>query len=626
MRSFHLAIVFIMAVQLAACAEENLPQTAADATSAADADPAERTEADEIAAAEALAQAEDEESNAEDELPHWQVPTEQIAEERIAAVLKQAKADMKSGNYIRQGEIEGALEGFLKVLALVPDQPEALSGRDEVLGRLADRVLPELTNGRFSAANQLEQIFRNVNPDHPQMVVLSANLEAAREARDAKRSGDAQARKRRRFAIKGDSAQKQYAKALQVFPGYMPAQKALDRILASELKLIAQSIERERFTDAQTRLSALSQVVSDSEQVGRLQVLLDAQRTVSADRALAQAAEDIDRLDLAAAEKQIAQAQKFAPGYDAVARTAQLLESVRRYGHFLPGQVFTEPLRIGTSGPELVVVPFGSFEIGSDRDSPGHEAHEAPKHRVKFERGFAITRTEVTMGMYRQFVEATQYQTLAERKGRSTVYDEKGGAMTEHRNVDWRRDYAGKRSKNDQLPVVHVAFEDAMAFAVWLSEQTGQRYRLPTEAEYEYVLRGGTTTVYPWGNQSPKRLVGNLTGSGDRSPQGRNWGAPIPNYKDGHWGPAPVASFPQEHFNTFDLTGNVSEWVLDCWHDSYQRAPGDGTAWVNPGCSHRVVRGGSWASSLDQARSAYRLSVEEQTVNARVGFRLVREL
>jgi formylglycine-generating enzyme required for sulfatase activity len=117
-----------------------------------------------------------------------------------------------------------------------------------------------------------------------------------------------------------------------------------------------------------------------------------------------------------------------------------------------------------------------------------------------------------------------------------------------------------------------------------------------------------------------------MTGARDRSPSGRRWGNGVPGYADGHWGPAPVASFAREAFGTHDLLGNVSEWVLDCWHDSYHRAPTDGRAWVNPGCRERVVRGASWASDLTQARSAFRLQVPAETTSARVGFRVARDL
>ena len=97
-------------------------------------------------------------------------------------------------------------------------------------------------------------------------------------------------------------------------------------------------------------------------------------------------------------------------------------------------------------------------------------------------------------------------------------------------------------------------------------------------------------------------------------------------YADGYWGPAPAGRFPGNAFGLHDLSGNVSEWVADCWHEGYRRAPADGQPWVNPGCRQRVIRGGAWLAAPAQVRAAWRLSTDGDTTNARVGFRLVREL
>jgi formylglycine-generating enzyme required for sulfatase activity len=263
--------------------------------------------------------------------------------------------------------------------------------------------------------------------------------------------------------------------------------------------------------------------------------------------------------------------------------------------------------------------------MGSPDSEAGHQENEGPRHEVAFARGLAMARNETTVGEFGRFVAATGYRSLATRRGRSTVYDERGGAMSEHSGIDWRRDHAGNPA-GPALPVVHVAFEDAEAYVAWLSAQTGERYRLPSEAEFEYALRGGRAEAYAWGDGAPTRVVGNLTGDGDQSRLKRRWSNAIKGYSDGHWGPAPVRSYPPEAFGTFDLVGNVSEWVQDCWHDGYRRAPGDGTAWVNPGCEDRVIRGASWASTLDRARSAYRQSTPAATTHARLGLRVVREL
>jgi len=173
---------------------------------------------------------------------------------------------------------------------------------------------------------------------------------------------------------------------------------------------------------------------------------------------------------------------------------------------------------------------------------------------------------------------------------------------------------------------LHVSVEDAQAYVEWLSAQTGQRYRLPSEAEFEYALRAGSDTVFPWGQGSPPEGTGNFTGDRDRSPGGRSWSNAFDGYGDGHWGPAPVGSFGANAWGLHDLAGNVSEWVADCWHDSYRRAPRDAVAWVNPGCRMHVIRGGAWASSPEQTRSAWRAPAARDTTNARIGFRVVREL
>ena len=124
----------------------------------------------------------------------------------------------------------------------------------------------------------------------------------------------------------------------------------------------------------------------------------------------------------------------------------------------------------------------------------------------------------------------------------------------------------------------------------------------------------------------PPSRAGNFTGSRDRSPAGRTWTYAFAGYGDGYWGPAPVGSFHANAFGLYDMAGNVSEWVADCWHDSYRRAPKDDKAWFNPGCRTRVIRGGSWASAPTQLRSVWRAPLERDVTNAQIGFRVVRDL
>ena len=302
------------------------------------------------------------------------------------------------------------------------------------------------------------------------------------------------------------------------------------------------------------------------------------------------------------------------------------IQAAEAYGQYRPWQRFSDPLH-GSSGlaPEMIVVPSGRFVMGSSPTEKGHEGHEAPRHRVTIHLGFAMSRHEVTVEAFKGFINATDYQTTAEVRGFSQVYEPITGRMIQKKGVDWRHDYLGNRATS-QLPVIHVSWKDAQAYVTWLSAVTHEYYRLPSESEFEYVLRAGTQDIYPWGNSEPPSLIENLAGEGDQSSRGLSWSAGFEGYTDGHWGPAPVGTFNVNAWGFNDLNGNVSEWVEDCWHDSYVQAPSSALAWVNRGCMTRVVRGGSWVSTPSSSRSAFRMKLTEETTGAQVGFRVVREL
>ena len=309
-----------------------------------------------------------------------------------------------------------------------------------------------------------------------------------------------------------------------------------------------------------------------------------------------------------------------------VNRLRRRMEEAKVYGGLKPGQVIRDHFMSQASWtPESVIVQAGSFQMGSSAFEEGRKDNEGPQHRVAFRRGFAIGRTEITVAQFRAFVEKTGYKTDAEKQGFSMIYDHYSGRLAQRDGITWEDDYEGREAK-DELPVVHVSWNDAYAYTRWLARGTGKPYRLPSEAELEYAVRAGRNTRYWWGDGSPTELVENLTGEGDQSRSRRQWETYFENYSDRHWGPAPAASFSANPFGLHDIGGNVAEWVMDCWHDSYIRAPADGSAWVNPGCPKRVIRGGYWASSPDQARSAHRIQASPDQRDARVGFRIARDL
>lgn len=309
-----------------------------------------------------------------------------------------------------------------------------------------------------------------------------------------------------------------------------------------------------------------------------------------------------------------------------VSALRQAIADARLYGAYRPGQVFSDPLpRLQQSAPAVVVIPVGQFMMGSPNTEPGRNANEGPRRRVQVDQGFALSQTEITVGQFAAFVADTGYRSDVERAGFGVVYEPRTRRFDRRRQVNWRHDYLGEVAADD-LPVIRVSFNDAAAYARWLTNNSAQSYRLPSEAEYEYALRAGSQSRYWWGGGSPATAIENLTGDGDQSPTGANWSVAFRSYNDGHWGPAPVASYPPNPFGLHDMGGNVKSWVEDCWHESYVRAPRDTQAWINPGCTERVVRGGSWASTPAQARSAFRMAAASSEHSPQIGFRVVRVL
>ena len=238
--------------------------------------------------------------------------------------------------------------------------------------------------------------------------------------------------------------------------------------------------------------------------------------------------------------------------------------------------------------PELVVVPAGSFMMGSPSGEEYRDDDEDPVHRVTIGKAFAVGVYEVTFDEWDACV--------------------RGGGCDGYRRNDrgWGR---GNR------PVIYVSWEDAQGYVEWLSEKTGKGYRLLSESEWEYVTRARTTTAFHFGrtiSTEQANYDGDSTyGSG---PKGV--------YREKT---LPVGSFPANEFGLHDLHGNVWEWVEDCWNGSYQRAPSDGSAWTSGDCSLRVLRGGSWDSGPWALRSANR-SKYTTVSGASTGFRIARTL
>lgn len=266
--------------------------------------------------------------------------------------------------------------------------------------------------------------------------------------------------------------------------------------------------------------------------------------------------------------------------------------------------------------PEMVVIPAGAFVMGSPKSEAYSGDTERPTHPVTLGRPFALAKTEVTRGQFAAFARETVHPVGDTCKG----YDQKGEWV--ERTGNWQNP---GYSQDDSHPVVCVNWDDAQAYVKWLSRKTGKQYRLPSEAEWEFAARAGTTTPWYWGSNGERACdFANIADNAARSQMPfLSWAEKC---SDGHAHTAPVGQFRPNAFGLFDMAGNVWEWVEDCYTDGYGGAPSNGSAWVATQCQARVLRGGSWSFNPEGARSAKRIRSTPVERVGDIGFRPARML
>ncbi|MBI4005066.1 MAG: SUMF1/EgtB/PvdO family nonheme iron enzyme [Gammaproteobacteria bacterium] len=238
---------------------------------------------------------------------------------------------------------------------------------------------------------------------------------------------------------------------------------------------------------------------------------------------------------------------------------------------------FRDALKEGGTGPEMVWLPAGTFEMGSPSSSSMTD--ERPRHTVKINK-IAISKHEITFAEYDKFANAT------DRKLPDNLYMER-----------------------ETHPVIFVSWDDAYYYTKWLSEQSGKKYRLATEAEWEYAASGGINAPFWWGfNEEPSRA--HCFGCSSQFDPRK---------------PAKIGSFEPNQFGIYDTAGNVAEWVQDCWHDNYDGAPTDGGIWEGGDCSLRIARGGSYNSPPQSIRRMKRDKFKSDAGYDLIGIRIVRD-
>ncbi|MDP1613816.1 MAG: SUMF1/EgtB/PvdO family nonheme iron enzyme [Sulfuritalea sp.] len=278
----------------------------------------------------------------------------------------------------------------------------------------------------------------------------------------------------------------------------------------------------------------------------------------------------------------------------------------------IPGQEFTDCVDC----PDMVVLPSGSFKMGSPDSEAGRYDDEGPRHEVRIGYRFAVGKFEVTRGQFGRFVRET------------------GRAMGSCKGWDGK-DYVDQPGKNwekpgwdqdDKHPVVCVSWEDAKAYVEWLSRRSGKVYRLLSESEWEYAARAGTTSARYWGESADEAC--RYANVADQTQKEARYTGSFFGCRDGYAETAPVGKFLPNAYGLYDMIGNAQEWVEDCGTNNYRGAPSDGLAWTS-NCSSagsRVARGGGWDDVPRGARSAVRFWFPPGIRPSFGGFRVARTL
>ncbi|NMX52802.1 formylglycine-generating enzyme family protein [Pseudomonas veronii] len=272
---------------------------------------------------------------------------------------------------------------------------------------------------------------------------------------------------------------------------------------------------------------------------------------------------------------------------------AALLPNLAEAATPQPGKVFKDC----KDCPEMVVLPAGTFTMGTPDDEVGREPDEGPMHAVTFAKPFAMSRFQITAGEWDSYIRQTGVK-IADgdtRPGRECIASKP------------------RYPQSPRQPAVCMDMDDIKHYVAWLSKKTGQPYHMVSEAQREYAARAGSSGPFPFPFDE---------GKGYSIAEHANTYGPA----DGYSFSSPAGSYPPNAFGMYDMHGNVYERVADCEHPNYIGAPTDGSAWVEPNCESFQIRGNDWGEAPVFSRSGNRNNIYPQTRGDWIGFRVVRDL
>ena len=520
----------------------------------------------------------------EAEQPASKEPALSPEEAEVARLLAAAEADLKARR-LTSPVGNNAWDRYQQVLKLQPTNLEAIAGMERVIGSYMELFSASVGEEDFDKAENYLAKIGNLHPDSPVLGEGEQHLEAAKQAR-----ADRLAEQER---------QRQADEAARL--AELERQRITEAIEAN-WEAFETAIQAEDLSEAAAILAQVRELnPEDQGLVTGEQRLAEAEQQQAWD--VFEEALDEDDFDMAAIA--LAFVRNLSPNAsDLVEREQRLADRRAAFVVELAG--------------EMVDIPGGTFQMG-DLSGDGDD-DEKPVHSVTVP-AFSMGKYEVTVGQFQRFVEATEYHTDAERNadGNEGCY-----AYTAGEGWSWTWGRSWRRpgySVGDDQPVACVSWNDAQAFIAWLTQQTGESYRLPTEGEWEYAARAGSTTKYHFGDRELQLC--HFANHGDTS---TDFSDRNKSCSDGvGYRTTMVGRYQPNSFGLYDMHGNLWELVQDCYNESYAEAPINGSAWTSGNCDLRVIRGGSWGSSPGALRSANRGRSRLTDRNTTRGFRLAQD-
>ena len=501
------------------------------------------------------------------EQPVTKKPAVSAEEAEVARLLTAAETNLKARR-LTSPAWNNAWDNYQRVLELVPAHPDAIQGMEQVIESYMELFRTAVEQEAFDKAADYLATIRELYPDSPVLEEGEGRLAGAKQARLDRLAEQERQRQAEEAARQAELERQRIAQAIEAhWAAFEAALEAKDLSEAAGILSRIQGLDPETtgLSEGQQRLAELERQLAIEAYWASFEAALEAENLDEATGILTQVRDlNPDSPGLGDAEQRLAKArQRLAKAREAEKeRQRREIES-----------------RVKELAAGMVEIPAGRFRMG-DLNGGGDYYRERPVHRV--------TVPDFKMGKYE--VTFTQWDACVADGGCGGYRPSDAG---------WGR---GNR------PVINVSWGNAQRFIGWLNAKTGGNFRLPTEAEWEYAARAGSTTKYSWGNRIGSNRANCYEDCGDR------W-----KYT------APVGSFSANAWGLHDMHGNVREWVEDCHNDSYAGAPTDGRAWTSGHCYGGAVRGGSWNLDSRGLRSASRDWSPRSNRNYNQGFRLVQD-